>query len=149
MPGLAFRPMRAEDLTAIVAAEADAHSYPWSRAQFESSAAAGHSICLGEVEGSLAGFAITLLAADEAELLDIVVPRPYQGRGVGKALLEYMMHGASGQGARCMFLEVRVSNDAALALYRGAGFGEVGRRRGYYPAPSGREDAIVMRRELP
>ena len=47
-----------------------------------------------------------------------------------------------------MLLEVRPSNGPALALYRNYGFAEIGRRKGYYPADGGREDALVLRREL-
>ncbi|MND05848.1 ribosomal-protein-alanine N-acetyltransferase [compost metagenome] len=51
-------------------------------------------------------------------------------------------------GAQTILLEVRPSNQAAIELYASAGFAEIGRRRGYYPAGNEREDAIVLQLEL-
>ncbi|RMD78948.1 MAG: GNAT family N-acetyltransferase, partial [Gammaproteobacteria bacterium] len=65
-------------------------------------------------------------------------------RGHGGYLLRRLIQIAGRLGARTLFLEVRPSNAAALALYRRLGFEEVGRRRGYYPAMEGREDALVL-----
>lgn len=93
-------------------------------------------------------YAVVLRVLDEAHLLGIGVALSAQRRGYGRRLLQHLCERAAKEGATCFFLEVRVSNDAARALYRAMGFDEVGRRRGYYPAGVGREDAIVMRRTL-
>ena len=63
-------------------------------------------------------------------------------------ILDWLAEGARTRGACDFYLEVRPSNAAALRLYARSGFVEIGRRRGYYPAADGREDAIVMRRTL-
>jgi ribosomal-protein-alanine N-acetyltransferase len=80
-----------------------------------------------------------------AHLLNLSVAQEAQRTGLGWRTLEWMADVARGYGARTMLLEVRPSNAAALRLYERYGFERIGVRRGYYPAHSGREDAIVMR----
>ena len=75
----------------------------------------------------------------------LITVRPQsQGRGLGLQLLEHLMQRARQLGAGECFLEVRASNQSAYRLYERYGFNEVGRRRDYYPAAGGREDALVM-----
>ena len=83
----------------------------------------------------------------EPELWVSVVPER-QRQGLGGKLLEHLMNIARGHGATRLFLEVRPSNAAGLALYQRHGFIGIGRRKGYYPAAAGREDAIVMAKDL-
>jgi ribosomal-protein-alanine N-acetyltransferase len=139
--------MEVSDLDAVAAAEAQLHAFPWSRAQFEGSLVAGHECWVGLLAGELAAYGVVMKTLDEAELLDIAVLKPWQRLGYGVAFLDFLLHQARQGGVRAMFLEVRASNRAGLALYEGAGFTQVGLRRGYYPAVQGREDAVVMRRE--
>ena len=63
-------------------------------------------------------------------------------------LVEYAIRHARNRNAQSIFLEVRPSNEAAVMLYDSMGFNEIGIRNGYYPAQSGREDALVMALEL-
>jgi len=95
------------------------------------------------------GFALCRVAADEAELLTIAVQPAKRRRGAGRALLAAVIAHARDAGARSLFLEVGADNPAALALYGGAGFQAIGRRKAYYnrvgrPAA----DAVVMRLTL-
>jgi len=85
-----------------------------------------------------------MLVLDEAHLLNISIAAEYQGRGLGRELLVHMMQVARQYNALNMFLEVRVSNLAAIGLYENMGFNEMAIRRNYYPAKNGREDAILM-----
>jgi len=97
----------------------------------------------------IAGFAMLRLAADEAELMTIAVDPKWRGKGVGRALLEAAFADLLMSPARRMFLEVAADNAAAIALYRGHGFAEIGRRSGYYPRPDGTPaTALVMSRNL-
>lgn len=82
-----------------------------------------------------------MLAGDEAHILTIAVQPSWRGRGIGAWLLLRMCQEARGAGARTVSLEVRPSNRAALALYQGLGFRQVGRRRRYYPD---KEDALIL-----
>jgi ribosomal-protein-alanine N-acetyltransferase len=141
--------MLEEHLDALAAAESGLHAHPWSREQFADSLAAGHEAWVGRLGGELVAYGIVMKVLDEAELLDIAILKPWQRLGLGRAFLDFLMQHARQGGARILFLEVRASNQAGRALYRGAGFSEIGLRRGYYPAHQGREDAVVMHRELP
>jgi ribosomal-protein-alanine N-acetyltransferase len=145
---LSFAPMAEHDLDWVVEQEASLHRFPWSRGNFTDSLAAGYGCWLMLETGVPVGYAVMLCVLDEAHLLHISVVRAAQERGLGSRLLEHLFSTARGKGLRQFFLEVRPSNLSALALYRRAGFVEIARRRGYYPSPDGREDAIVMRLEL-
>ena len=93
------------------------------------------------------GFLIFNQVVDEAELLNIAVKRSFQGEGLGACLLDYCLAEVSAS-AVSLFLEVRVSNFPAIALYEGRGFRPVGVRKAYYHSESGREDALIMRCDL-
>ena len=93
-------------------------------------------------------FILTRTAADEAEIITIGTRPQAQRRGVAKHLLAHHFARIKAQGVHHVFLEVAASNAAAQALYRGFGFAEAGRRKGYYKRSDGVEDAIVMRRDL-
>jgi [ribosomal protein S18]-alanine N-acetyltransferase len=99
-----------------------------------------------EPEADPAGFALVWHAADEVHLLDLAVDPSARRRGAGRALVAQVLAYAREVRARLVLLEVRRSNDAAIALYRSAGFSENGVRRGYY-SDNG-EDAVEMCVEL-
>jgi ribosomal-protein-alanine N-acetyltransferase len=99
-----------------------------------------------EPDAEPAGFALAWHAADEVHLLDLAVDPDARRRGVGRRLVEAVLGYARETSARLVLLEVRRSNEAAIALYRSAGFSEIGVRRGYY-SDNG-EDAVEMNVEL-
>lgn len=140
--------MLAADIDPVLAAEQRCHEFPWSRGNFADSLAAGHGAWVAREYGRMAGYALVMRGADEAELLNITIMPELQRGGRGSSLLRHLFVEAAGWGANRMLLEVRPGNSPALALYRRHGFAEIGRRRGYYPARGGREDAIVMARNL-
>ena len=141
-------PMRSGDLDAVAALEASLQGFPWTRRNFEDSLNAGYSVWVLLVGGQLAGFSVTMVVLDEAHLLNIGVAKAYQGRGYGARLLRQAMAYAGQAGASRLFLEVRPSNARAVQLYRDFGFRQIATRKGYYPAPFGREDALVFDKEL-
>jgi ribosomal-protein-alanine N-acetyltransferase len=141
---LRFRPMQRADLDAVMAIEPTIYPYPWTRGNFSDSLNAGYSAWVYEEHGRIIGYAVVMLVLDEAHLLNISIARTHQGRGLGRALLDYMMQISRGHGATNIFLEVRPSNTAAIGLYESLGFNEMAVRRAYYPAAQGREDAILM-----
>ena len=77
-------------------------------------------------------------------MLNITIKPESQGNGYGLALLDHLMQQAKARDAEVTFLEVRESNQSAARLYERYGFNEIGRRKNYYPAVGGREDALVM-----
>lgn len=148
--GLALVPMTAADVDEVHALECSVFPHPWSRANFADSLAAGYDAwLLRDPAGRLAGYFVLMYALDEAHLLDVAVAGERQGAGLGRYLLETLCARAREMGATSVLLEVRPSNERALAVYERFGFTGIGRRKGYYPAHEGkREDAIVMRHAL-
>jgi ribosomal-protein-alanine N-acetyltransferase len=97
----------------------------------------------------LAGFIISRVAADEAEILSVAVAQAYRGRAVARMLLRHHLGRLAALGVRSVFLEVDEGNVSALRLYRRAGFADAGRRQGYYPKADGKPAAaLVLRRDL-
>lgn len=143
MSNVEFAPMGAQDLDAVVRNEQAAFSHPWSRKLFEDGLSSYQCWVL-RVDDEIAGHGVLQFILDEAHLLNITVAPQYQGRGLGRQLLEHLMQQALARDAKECFLELRASNQTAYALYESYGFNEIGRRRNYYPAESGREDALVM-----
>jgi ribosomal-protein-alanine N-acetyltransferase len=149
-PDLALVPMTLDDVDAVHALECSVFPHPWSRANFSDSVQAGYDAwLLRDGQHALAGYFLLMYALDEAHLLDVAVAAGRQGTGLGRYLLDTLCARAKEMGAESVLLEVRPSNERALAVYRCYGFAEIGRRKGYYPAHEGkREDAIVMRHTL-
>ncbi len=140
---LSFRPMTEADLEAVLKIEYAAFSHPWTRGIFLDSLKSYD--CWLMFEGSQqVGHGVIQVVAGEAHLLNITVKPESQGRGLGLRLLEHLMRRARELQAGECFLEVRASNQPAYRLYERYGFNEIGRRRDYYPAVGGREDALVM-----
>ena len=140
--------MKPGDFDVVLAIEMQVHAQPWTRGQFQDSFSAGHAMWIMRKADVMVGYAVTMTVVDEVHLLNISVPADLHGLGHGSALLSYMIEQAWQENAKRMLLEVRPSNIAALALYARCGFKEIGRRRSYYATFDGREDAIVMAREL-
>jgi len=143
-----YRRMTEADLDVVMAIEKRVYMHPWTAGNFADSLDAGHHCWVMEVGGVLAGYSVAAVAAGEAHLLNLSIAAERQGCGYGAQLLAFMMKLVKDYAAERVFLEVRPSNAAARALYRRAGFSEIGVRRGYYPAGEEREDAIVLEREL-
>lgn len=122
--------------------------YPWSEAIFRDCLRAGNSCWVACGSAGLVAYAVMSVAAGESHLLNVCVDPDHQRRGYARSLIDHLQRLALRHHAQVMFLEVRPSNRAALELYRTIGFAEVGLRPAYYPAEGGREDALVMARDL-
>ncbi len=140
--------MREADLDDVLAIESAVYSHPWSRGNFADSLRSGYACRTWRLRDELVGYFVLMAAVGEAHLLNLSVAASRQRRGHGAALLREAMRVAHELGARHMFLEVRPSNLPGQALYERYGFRRVARRRGYYPATNGREDALVLSRAL-
>lgn len=139
-----IRRMTESDLDAVMAIENVIYTHPWTRGNFIDSLNTGSHCWILEWQGVLVGYAVLTLGAGEAHLLNLSVSLAWQRRGLGRELLMYVFDFIKQNKVSLMFLEVRVSNAAARALYAQSGLREIGTRRGYYPAQAGREDAIVL-----
>lgn len=132
------------DLTRAWHIEKRAHAFPWSEQTLASNQGERYRNYQLSVDGEMAAFAITQVVLDEATLFNIAVDPAYQRRGLGRALLEHVIDEVEKLGVVTLWLEVRASNVAAIALYESVGFNEATIRRNYYPTADGREDAIIM-----
>jgi ribosomal-protein-alanine N-acetyltransferase len=142
-----IRPAEERDVEDVTAIERSVFNDPWSRRSFVDLVHEPHVVFLvANGESAVVGYAIVLIAGVESELANLAVTRLMQKQGLGKRLLGEALYVARERGCWEMFLEVRASNAAAIALYSGAGFQAVGRRVRYYARPV--EDAIVMRMAL-
>ena len=144
-----LEPMTPERLPAVLAVEQSVYSHPWTRGNFTDTLAAGHhALCLlGGDE--LIGYFVAMRGFEEVHLLNITVAPAHQRQGWALVLLDALVLWSRAQGAQWLWLEVRVSNERARAVYQSNGFQQVGLRKRYYPAAGdAREDAIVMSRAL-
>jgi ribosomal-protein-alanine N-acetyltransferase len=147
---VALVPMTSAHIDALMPYEKEMFgTEAWTRAGYRAElrdAQHRYYVAAEDGSGSLLGWAGVLIAGDQAEILTVGVVPGARRRGIGTQLVNALVERARGQGARELFLEVRVDNDAAQQLYQREGFAALGRRRGYYD--HGRVDAVVMRREL-
>jgi [ribosomal protein S18]-alanine N-acetyltransferase len=105
-----------------------------------------HRLRLGR---RIVGFAVSRMAADEAEILSIAIDDGYRGRGLSRELLLTHLGHLAGHGVRTIFLEVEENNQPARKLYERAGFAIAGRRERYYRQSDGEQlNALLMRRDL-
>lgn len=147
--------MSPEDLDAVVHNETRSYAFPWTRGIFSDCLAAGYECWVAVDDTASAtgredvlGHGILSMAIDEAHLLNVCIRRDRQGCGYGRAMVEHMIALARRQAANRVFLEVRLSNYIALALYNTLGFQEVAIRKDYYPSHLGKEDARVLALDL-
>jgi ribosomal-protein-alanine N-acetyltransferase len=122
----------------------------WSEGEFEAMLAERntlvHRLRIGR---TIVGFAVSRMAADEAEILSIAIAAGHRGRGLSRNLLLTHLGHLAGRGVRTVFLEVEENNQPARRLYEWAGFGVVGRRERYYREANGEQlNALLMRRDL-
>jgi ribosomal-protein-alanine N-acetyltransferase len=143
-----IRPMRAGDVTEVVAIERSSYQFPWSEGIFRDCLRVGYVCRVVTVARQVSGYGVMSVGAGEAHILNLCVGEAFRCRGVAKRLLASLVERAGAAGMSNAFLEVRPSNTAAIRLYLSMGFEQVGTRRGYYQASSGREDATVLRLAL-
>ena len=138
-----IRPASSADLAEVLAIEASRPTAPgWKAPHFESELKKEHSLFIvAEGEAGVLGYACAWKVASELQIHSVVVAKEASQQGLGKALLRHLLTAARGAGLETVLLEVSAQNEAALALYRGAGFKMVGRRAKFYNDGS---DAILM-----
>lgn len=144
-----IRPGSAGDISAVAEIERASFGDPWSEDAFHELLHMRDAIFLVATRGArqvAAGYVIARIAADEADVLNLAVSPAERGRGLGGELLDAGLAAVIDRGAREIFLEVRESNVAALALYGSRGFAAVSRRNRYYRNPV--EDALLLRRAI-
>ena len=147
-PEVLIRPMMEIDLPEIAAVELRSYAFPWSENIFRDCLRVGYTCRALDLSGRVIGYGVMSVGAGEAHILNVCVRDEFRNLGFGRRLLEHLLERAAAAGVAEAFLEVRPSNLAAIRLYQRLGFEQIGIRRGYYQAPDGREDAIVLKRDL-
>lgn len=132
------------DLPAAYRIETRAHTFPWSEKTLLSNQGERYFNLKLSVNEEIAAFAVTQVVLDEATLFNIAVDPAFQRQGLGRSLLEHLIRELEQRDVLTLWLEVRASNAAAIALYESLGFNEATVRRNYYPTATGREDALIM-----
>lgn len=146
---LRMRKMWETDLPAVLAIEQQVYNYPWSEGIFHDCFKARYSCWVCDELDKVLGYCIVSTAAGEFHIMNICVDPAEQKQGIGKFMLEHIVEQAKSRWAESIFLEVRPTNEAAIALYTSMGFNEIGIRKDYYPSEDGREDAVMLALALP
>jgi ribosomal-protein-alanine N-acetyltransferase len=143
-----FRIMLESDVQAVLKNERRGYTHPWTEGIFKDCLVSGYECRVIVYLNRIIGHGVLSVAAGESHLLNVCIHPDCQGHGFGKILVEHMIERARGKEAQRIFLEVRPSNLVAYKLYEAMGFDEIGVRQDYYPANTGREDALVLTRDL-
>jgi ribosomal-protein-alanine N-acetyltransferase len=142
-------PAGTQDAARLAGLHAVAFRRGWSAEEFERLLIERNVVADRAMSGKkLAGFVISRLAADQAEILSVAVASPYRGRGLARKLLDVHLGRLAGYGIGSVFLEVDEGNVPARRLYAGLRFAQVGRRESYYVDAGGTGAALVLRRDL-
>jgi ribosomal-protein-alanine N-acetyltransferase len=149
-----LRPASVSDLTALGDIEQQCMGpEAWSRAALAAELVAAeqavpstrYAVVAERPGGVVVGYAVLLVVATAADVLRVAVAPAHRRSGVGRALLADLLAEAGRRGCDETLLEVDATNPAATAMYRAAGFTEIGRRPRYYAAGT---DASIMRLPL-
>jgi len=143
-----LRPMRTADLERIMGIEKRAYEFPWTLGMFEDCLQVGYCCWVCEGDQILYGYGIMSMGAGECHIFNLCVAPEFHRQGLGRHIMTHLMHLGQRHHADTIFLEVRSSNQAAIGLYLNMGFNEIGLRRAYYPAHRGREDAVMLAKNL-
>ncbi len=148
-PIIQTRPMAVEDLDLVEAIEREGQDAPWSRRIFRDCLDVGYDCRMILREREPVGFVIVSRVLDEAHLLNIVLDGSWRGQGIARGVLIGLQQELIELGMSLLYLEVRESNTPARRLYERLGFGTSGFRERYYRTrDGGREDAVLMSKQL-
>lgn len=137
-----LRPFVESDIPQVLEIEQESFSLPWKEEFLLTELHRTHGcLWVAEKDGTIVGYLCGWFVGDEGEILRVAVHPSSRRCGVGQGLLDKIIGAAGQRGVRTLHLEVRVSNRAAITLYKCCGFHEVGRRRRYY---ENGEDALLM-----
>lgn len=138
-----IRQLMPADVEAVSRIEQETFSMPWKPQDFLEMIEADYAYYyVAEEEGEIAGCCGIRNMAGEGEITNVAVAEKFRRRGIGRALMEYMLKEASRLGMESATLEVRISNTPAICLYESLGFRAEGVRPGFYEKPN--EDALIM-----
>lgn len=140
--------MTKSDIDRVMQVEVSAYDYPWTKGIFADCIRVGYDCWVALQEQAIIGHAVLSVAAGESHILNLTVLPGLQQQGIGRQFLLHLIARAHLLSAQVLMLEVRASNQAAIRLYESSGFNEIGSRKAYYPAPDGKEDALIFALQL-
>jgi len=143
-----LRAMTEADIDQVMAIEKRSYPFPWTEGNFTDCLKSHYYACVLEDGQQMIGYALMSMAAGEAHVLNICIHPDRRSKGLGRALMHSLEQTARENHVDMLLLEVRASNRVAIDLYDSMGFNELGCRVNYYPAHKGREDALVLARQL-
>lgn len=138
--------MTAAHVSSVAALEAVCFSDPWSENSVASELNNPLSLWVVAIKDeTVVGYVGSQTVMGETDMMNVAVHPDHRRQGIARLLIEDLAEKLKGLDSHCLTLEVRVSNEPAIALYAELGFSEVGRRRNYYRNP--KEDALILRKE--
>lgn len=138
-----LRKMKPEDAWEVSCIEKKVFSLPWSEKSFYDAAGKEENVyVVAEEDGKIAGYAGAWGVFGEADITNVCVSPEFRRRGIGNELLQFLIRQGREKEIDAFFLEVRESNEAAIALYEKNGFKKIGLRKNFYEKPV--ENGIVM-----
>lgn len=138
--------MNESHVSQVAQLEAICFSDPWSERSVASELNNKLAFWLvAEEDGRVAGYVGSQTVIDESDVMNVAVHPDFRRQGIAETLMVQLVDALKEMGSHCLTLEVRASNDPAIALYEKLGFEEVGRRKNYYRNP--KEDALILRKE--
>lgn len=143
-----FLPMQVGNVPHIGIMDRRNYEYAWTDGIFLDCLKAGYLCPLLTIGDDIIGYGVLQIGADEAHVLNLCIDKPWQRNGYARVMLDHLVSEAVRTHAHVMFLEVRPSNKRAVQLYERSGFNEIGLRKDYYNTRDGREDALIMARNL-
>lgn len=144
-----IRAMQQEDVDGVMVIEREVVEFPWTPNIFSDCIKVGYSCWVLDAgtkgsDSKIVGYGLMSLSGTEAHILNICIQGASQRTGLGKRMMLHLIQEAKNLQADSVFLEVRPTNSGAFRLYKNLGFKIIGRRKDYYPAQNGREDALVL-----
>ena len=148
VPEVHIRPMMEIDLPDVAGIEQQSYAFPWSENIFRDCLRVGYTCRALDLAGQIIGYGVMSLGAGEAHILNVCVRDEFRSLGFGARLLEHLLERAAAAGSPRPFSRCGRPIWRPSGCTRSLGFEQIGIRRGYYQAPDGREDAIVLKLEL-
>ncbi|SMN12311.1 Ribosomal-protein-S18p-alanine acetyltransferase [uncultured Candidatus Thioglobus sp.] len=143
-----FRPLSEADLETILNIEKASYDFPWTLDILQD-CLQSYDYCWVMLQNNqICGYGIMSITAYKAHLLNLCIQPNLRNNGLGMQMLTHLTKLAITHHAEVIFLEVRPSNQNALAIYEKSGFSIIGSRKDYYPTASGHEDALVFAKNL-
>lgn len=140
---MTIEPMTVDDISQVAEIERQIFSIPWSEKAFKDSMESDNTIYIvAKEDNNVAGYAGMYLSFEEGNITNVAVNPLSRRKGIGEKIVRDILNRAYEKGVRDVFLEVRETNSAAIALYEKIGFKEEGIRKNFYEKP--KENALIM-----